>query len=415
MMRTTIKIRSITSSVKRRIPFKYCSRDVDRHGNERIYIRIPSMPKYRMISSYLDENGNVTQAFTEEYHRVLAGDRGEKRVPLSRLEPSSVRWLVETYYQSKTFQSQSSSTQRDKMSVLNRYCSNVGEFPFKKLRKSDIEASQMKRKDTPGAADKLVKYLKALFNWAISAELATFNPANGVTKIHKSPGFHTWSEAELACYRAAYPIGSTARLAMELMLNLGVRRSDLVKLGWSNLINGRIEFTPKKGSEKNTKHLSLPVTDELREVLTAITHDQPTFLVTEYGKPFSGGGFGNKMRNWCNSVNLPQCSAHGLRKISATILAEAGATEHQLMATFGWSDSKMAKLYTAAADAKQLIDNAYERRKNYLARKNAPLSENINSGETKRGSNEGKTTPQIKDGGPGGTRTPNQAVMSRRL
>ena len=64
----------------------------------------------------------------------------------------------------------------------------MGELPFKKIRKSDIEASQMKRSGTPGAADKLVKYLKALFNWAISAELATFNPANGVTKIHKSPG-----------------------------------------------------------------------------------------------------------------------------------------------------------------------------------------------------------------------------------
>ncbi|UWU15361.1 tyrosine-type recombinase/integrase [Rhizobium sullae] len=39
----------------------------------------------------------------------------------------------------------------------------------------------------------------------------------------------------------------------------------------------------------------------------------------------------------------------GLRKASATILAGAGATEHQLMAIFGWSDSKMAQHYTKAA------------------------------------------------------------------
>lgn len=414
-MKTTMKIRSTISSVNRRVPFRYCSRDVDRHGNERIYIRLPNMPKYRMKSAYLDDKGSVTQAFTEEYHRVLTGDRGEKRVPPSRLEPGSVRWLVETYYQSKTFQSQSSSTQRDKISVLNRYCSNVGELPFKKIRKSDIEASQMKRVGTPGAADKLVKYLKALFNWAISAELATFNPANGVTKIHKSPGFHTWSEAELARYRAAYPLGSTARLAMELMLNLGVRRSDLVKLGWRNLINGRIEFTPEKGSGKYSQLLSLPITDELREALDAIMHDKPSFLITEYGKAFSGNGFGNKMRQWCNDVNLPECSSHGLRKASATILAEAGATEHQLMAIFGWSDSKMAQHYTKAAQSRRIIDAGFERRKAYLARKIVPLSSNRNSGETNRGKNDGKTTSEDRNGGPGGTRTPNQAVMSRRL
>lgn len=409
------KTRLITRSGNQRVPFKYCSRDVDRHGNERFYLRLPDMPKYRMTAVYLDEAGSVTQAFTEEYHRVLAGDRGEKTVPISRLEPGSVLWLVETYYRSKAFQSQSPATQKDKKSVLNRYCSNVGELPFKKIRKSDIEASQMKRSGTPGAADKLVKYLKALFNWAISAELATFNPANGVTKIHKSPGFHTWSEAEVARYRAAYPFGSMARLAMELMLNLGVRRSDLVKLGWRNLVGDRIEFIPEKGSGKYAQSLSLPVTEELREALDAIAHDQPTFLVTEYGKAFSGNGFGNKMRQWCNDADLPECSSHGLRKASATILAEAGATEHQLMAIFGWSDSKMAQHYTKAAQSKRIIDAGFERRKTYVARKNVPLSSSRNSGETKRGKNDGKTTSEDRNGGPGGTRTPNQAVMSRRL
>jgi integrase len=160
--------------------------------------------------------------------------------------------------------------------------------------------------------------------------LATFNPANGVTKIHRSPGFHTLSEAELARFRAVYPLGTTERLAMELMVNLGVRRSDLVKLGWKNLVGDRIGFMPEQGSGRYAQSLSLPITEELREALDAIAHDQPTFLITEYGKAFSSNGFGNKMRQWCNDAGLPECSSHGPRKASATILAEAGATEHQL-------------------------------------------------------------------------------------
>jgi integrase len=199
------------------------------------------------------------------------------------------------------------------------------------------------------------------------------------------------------------------------MLNLGVRRSDLVKLGWRNLVNERIEFSPQKGAAHDMKWLSLPVTEELREALEATTHEEPTFLITEYRKAFTSNGFGNKMRQWCNDAHLPECSSHGLRKASATILAEAGATEHQLMAIFGWSDSKMAQHYTKAAQSKRIIDAGFERRKTYVDRKNVPLSSNRNSGETNRGKNHGKTTSEDRNGGPGGTRTPNQAVMSRRL
>lgn len=396
-------------------PFRYCSRDVDRFGNARYYIRIPGLPKYRMTSPYVDDQGNITAAFAEEYHRVIAGDRGSKPLPPLRVQEGTVRWLVETYYRSKLFQTYSAATKNDKKSVLNRYCELVGNLPFKKMRKSDVEASQMKRSHTPGAADKLVKYLKALFNWAIREGIATFNPAEGVTKIHKSDGFHSWSEIELDRFRTVYPLGTMARLAFELMLNLGVRRSDLVKLGWRNLIGDRIEFVPQKGAGKYAQFLSLPVTAELNDALNAITHDKPTFLVTEYGKPFMSNGFGNKMRQWCDEAGLSECSSHGLRKASATILAEAGATEHQLMAIFGWSDSKMAQHYTKTAQSKRVIDAGFERRRSYVARRNVPLSAGREFSETINGENDAKTMVESRSGGPGGTRTPNQAVMSRRL
>ncbi|MCJ8521763.1 hypothetical protein ABID21_004957 [Pseudorhizobium tarimense] len=48
---------------------------------------------------------------------------------------------------------------------------------------------------------------------------------------------------------------------------------------------------------------AITVAARLREALDAITHDQPTFLITEYGKAFSGNGFGNKMRQWCNDAD----------------------------------------------------------------------------------------------------------------
>jgi integrase len=63
-------------------------------------------------------------------------------------------------------------------------------------------------------------------------------------------------------------------------------------------------------------------------------------------------------------------SAHGLRKASATIAAESGATESELNAMFGWSGYQMAQLYTKKADRKRLAVRA-------LAKWTRPSSDDV--------------------------------------
>ncbi len=324
-----------------------------------------------MQSPYLDADGSVTQAFADEYNRVRAGETDpQPSKAATEWRPGTIGWLFQRYQRSKTFQEHEKTTQRDKFSVLGRFCANVGHLEFQKLRKSDVEASQMLRLKTPAAADKLVKCLKALFHWAMEDEEIqrryplNRNPAKGISKLNKSDGFHTWTEAEIATFRSEYPLGTTARLAFELLYNLGVRRSDLVALGPSNAQGNNIVFVPQKGSKMET--LVLPMSPALKEALALVPASQKTFVVTEYGKPFSSNGFGNKMRDWCNRAQLFECSSHGLRKAAATVLAEAGATEYQLMAVFGWSDPKTARIYTRKARQRCLAASAFD----HLNRKN---------------------------------------------
>ena len=54
-------------------------------------------------------------------------------------------------------------------------------------------------------------------------------------------------------------------------------------------------------------------------------------------------------------------SGHGLRKASATIAAESGATEAELNAMFGWNGHRMAQLYTRKADRKRLAARAMQK------------------------------------------------------
>lgn len=96
----------------------------------------------------------------------------------------------------------------------------------------------------------------------------------------------------------------------------------------------------------------------LQKVIDASPCGDLTFLVTEFGKPFSAKGFGSKFRACREEAKLPHCTAHGLHKAGAVIAAEYGATPHQLMAIFGWRTLKEAERYTRAAQQKKIATGA---------------------------------------------------------
>jgi len=72
--------------------------------------------------------------------------------------------------------------------------------------------------------------------------------------------------------------------------------------------------------------------------------------VTSFGKPYIHAGLGE----WCNEAGLPECSLHGLKKAAATICANMGATDRQLMALFDWTSAAQANAYTRKANETKL-------------------------------------------------------------
>src|SRR5207247_11179099 len=65
----------------------------------------------------------------------------------------------------------------------------------------------------------------------------------------------------------------------------------------------------------------------------------------------------------CNEAGLPHCSAHGLRKAAARVLAEAGCTAHEIGAITGHSSLAELVRYTKAADQRRLAEAAMADRK----------------------------------------------------
>lgn len=173
-----------------------------------------------------------------------------------------------------------------------------------------------------------------------------------------SEGFYTWTVDDVRQYEVRHPVGTKARLALALLLFLGVRRGDLVGLGRQNMKDGGVAFVPAKTRYKRRDMTWKPILPTLAGVIAQSPCGDMTFLVSDYGRPFTAAGFGNKFRQWCNEAGLPKCSAHGLRKAGATILAENGATDRQLMAIYDWTTASQATVYTRAADRKRLAADA---------------------------------------------------------
>jgi integrase/recombinase XerD len=194
---------------------------------------------------------------------------------------------------------------------------------------------------------------------AIVSLLGSRHPTQHVKVIRYTPTpYHTWTIEEVNAFEKRHPIGSKARLAMALLLYTTCRREDAVRLGPQHVRNGRVKFRQAKNEHRNPVDIDIPLHSDLAAILGATPSGHMTFLTTEYGRPFSPAGFGNRFREWCNQAGLPHCSAHGLRKATATRLAERGATPHEVMSVTGHRSLEEVERYTRKAQKSTLADSA---------------------------------------------------------
>lgn len=350
---------------------RYVVEQKDRYGNVRVYFWKRPGPRIRLHGTFGSEE------FMKQYGRCLAEATGA--IPREQapdrphaIRPGSLRALCVEYFSSAKFRSDLDlKTQQIRRRIIEQMLQEpvkpgvampFADVPLAKLNPKAIFVLRDRKAETPEAANARVKALRQIFAWAIQMGEMETNPAREVPYLkNASEGFHTWTVEEVWQFFDRHPIGTKAHLAMSLLLFTGVRRSDVVRFGRQMIRRTPepwLHFTEQKGRRKIVKQREIPVLPELTESIEAFGGDNLTFLVTEFGKPFTANGFGNWFRKRCNEAGLPHCSAHGVRKAGATIAANAGATEYQLMAVYGWESPKEAARYTKKANRKKLAGEA---------------------------------------------------------
>ena len=108
------------------------------------------------------------------------------------------------------------------------------------------------------------------------------------------------------------------RLAFDLLLYTGVRRSDAVRLGPQMERDGKLVFSEKKGRSRIVKTHELPILPPLRRSIDATKKQigHLVYLVSASGQPQSAHAFGCWFIRRCREAGLAR-SAHGLRKLGA--------------------------------------------------------------------------------------------------
>jgi integrase len=270
-----------------------------------------------------------------------------------RTIPGTVNAAIVALYQHHTFTKNKPISQQSDRNILEAFRKRHGDKRIAKLEVHHIEAMIGEKAGTPSAQRNLLRVLRVMLGVAVKLKMIRSNLAAGI-KLDpiKTDGFHSWTEAELRQYEARHPVGTKARLALALMLYTAQRRNDVVRLGPPHVGTGgegepRLRFK----QSKTGADMDIPIAEPLAQIIAATNMvGVKSFIVTDYGLPFTAAGFGGWFRDRCNEAGLPQCSAHGLRKAFLRRMAEAGCSEDYIASISGHKDYREIRKYVQAAN-----------------------------------------------------------------
>jgi integrase len=293
--------------------------------------------------------------FMRQYAAALDGQKAQaENVGVERTQPGSINALCVSYYR-LIFPALKPSTQALRRGVLEWLRRQFGDMPVARLQREHAAAIIAAKANTPAAANTLRMVLRHLLEHGIAIGMLTNNPAAHIKKLKiAGDGFHTWSEDEVARFEARHQFGTPAYLALHLLLDTAQRRSDVVKMGWQFVRGDKIAVR----QEKTNTLLLIPIGPELARALDGVPRKNLTFLLAANGAPFTAIAFSKWFRKRCNEAGLPHCSAHGLRKLAATRLANEECGEREIMAITGHRSVAEVSRYTKQADQARLAEKA---------------------------------------------------------
>lgn len=285
--------------------------------------------------------------------------------------PGTWGWLVKLYQMSPDFQEIAPKTRQDYQAHLN-YLNPLSDAPLSRFTKEEIrrirdkkykQARESGRGDGTRSAKYLVQVISKVMQWGMDSGRVTFatNPATGAGKMKRRIGAvktareRAWTDEEVS--RMLQSATGGIRMAVALAVYTGQRQSTVLNMEWDDIRNGRINVKQSKTGAV----LSIPIHPELYGYLQESLSFEGRIVRNASGEAYTSDGFRTMYGRVASALKKAgllrqDMTFHGLRHTAATRLADAGATDREIMAFTGHSQASMVGLYTAGADQKRRAD-----------------------------------------------------------
>jgi integrase len=350
---------------KPRLPFLHCH--PSRLGKLRYYVKLPGQQRGKGLR--IKDPVYRSEGFMAEYHAAVHGTPVTPAPVVAKDGKGTVGWLIKLYRESRAWTHDlSNGTRKQRGPILKQIETKAGDLPFAAITRAKVEKGMSAR--TENQARHFLNTVSALYKWAIANDLFDGrNPADGIKRPRNDGGDNDghlpWPIEVIEQYERHWPIGTKERLAFDVFLYVGLRRGDAARLGKQHIRRGVVHLMTEKSQGKTP--IYVPVHPALATSIKACPSGGLAIIAKSDGSNFTKETLGDLFREAVEAAGIPVTkrdtkqkgySAHGLRKASATIAAESGASESELNAMFGWSGHQMAQLYTRKADRRRLAARA---------------------------------------------------------
>jgi integrase len=267
--------------------------------------------------------------------------------------------LIAAYQCSPEWKRLAVTTQR-MYEIYLRPLMRVGHIEAAKVKRRDLLTLRDKIADTKGAGAAMgfVRAVSALFAWAVRREWLEYNAAEGCTEGLPRGHLRAWTAAEADTAQRDLP--EPLRRVVVLARYTGQRRGDLCALRWSDYDGATIRLV----QQKTRAALVLPVHPALKAELDTwqVGRSAVTVLTDNRGIPWKPNLLSHYLPAALLRIGLSnELNVHGLRKLAAAELANAGCSTHEIAAITGHRSLSMVQLYTQSADQERLASAAIVR------------------------------------------------------
>jgi integrase len=336
-----------------KVRLKYLHCFPDRHGKARYYFR------YR--GQQWPIPGPGTEGFATAYDGLLAHVKANLFRSSAAIEfmPGSLGWAIEKFLQSPLYNERAETTKRNYRRVLDQLRDKYGTGLLAHLKPRHVRTMRNEiAKTSTTAADIGMSLISALWNFAVEQlglELDA-DPTHGVPRVHEVKHEHEPWPQELI-ERFLSEAKPWLRWAVTLALYTGQRRSDLVKMKWSQFDGEYIEVRQRKTGAL----LSIPCHKALRAELESVPRTAETILVGERGAPISSITLAAVVRAKLRQMGIDGYAIHGLRKNAAVALADAGCDAFEIAAITGHRTTAMVAHYAKRHDQRRRARSAMDK------------------------------------------------------